>query len=194
MNIVFASHSPFDEFLVVGSHHLAREMALAGHEVWHIGPPVTPAHLFMAGKRSYRRRIIESFQTTSAIQTRLTSVSPFSIFPWQIARHLLKWGNLFVHSSTISTVFRRAVGLGPIDLLLVDDPRLVGLEKLLKPKSVFYRPTDLYSEMKRDPQLIKAERQLLSHSEGVIATSHPVLLHALTLRPGLPLFPPAGGT
>ena len=186
MNIVFASHSPFDECLVVGSHHLARELALAGHTVWHIGPPVTPLHFLKATNRSYRRRLAQSFKTRSTIQQGLTSIAPFSAVPWQIARHLLSKGNMFVHFSNLGSILRKATHSHPIDLLLFDDPRLVGLEKLLKPASVFYRPTDLYSEMKNDPKLISAERQLLSRSDGVIATSHPVLLHALTLKPGLP--------
>jgi glycosyltransferase involved in cell wall biosynthesis len=186
MNIVFASHSPFDDYLVVGSHHLARELASAGHAVWHIGPPITPAHLMMTSNRIYRKRLAKSLRPPSRIQNRLISMEPFSAVPWQIAKQVLRHGNIFVLSSNIAAAIRKAADFGPIDVLLVDDPRFAGLEKLLKPKSMFYRPTDLYAEMKMDPKLITAERQVLSHSAGVIATSQPVLHHALTLKPGLP--------
>ena len=46
MNIVFVAHSSFNENFVVGSHHLSRAMAAEGHTVWHIGPSVTPFHVF----------------------------------------------------------------------------------------------------------------------------------------------------
>jgi glycosyltransferase involved in cell wall biosynthesis len=113
-------------------------------------------------------------------------MDPLAAVPWQVAKQVLRFGNLFILTSNIASTVRRAVDFEPIDILLVDNPRFVGLEKLLKPKSMFYRPTDLYAEMKEDSKLLAAERQLLSHSAGVIATSRPVLLHALTLKPGLP--------
>jgi glycosyltransferase involved in cell wall biosynthesis len=171
---------------MVGSHHLAREMAMAGHNVWHIEPPVTLAHIFVPGNDAYRMRVAHSVGVFSPIQDRLISITPFTAMPWQIARQFLRYGNPFLLFSNIAGVIRKAAGFGSPDVLFVDDPRFVGLEKILNPKSLFYRPTDLYSEMKSDSTLITAERQILSRSDGVVATSRSVLLHALTLKPGLP--------
>ena len=75
---------------------------------------------------------------------------------------------------------------GEIDILIIDDPRFAGLEEKLRPKALFYRVTDFYAEMKGDPVIIQAERHLLARCAAVISTSHPVLQHALNLRPGLP--------
>jgi glycosyltransferase involved in cell wall biosynthesis len=186
MTIVFASHSPFDECLVVGSHHLASALAEAGHKVWHIGPPVTPVHVALAIKPKYRSRLLKSLRAPEQLQDNLIAMDPFSAIPWQVAKWTIPYGNLFVLSSNIATKLAKAGGLAEIDVLLVDDPRFSGLEKLLKPRAVFYRATDLYAEMKEDPKLTTAERQLLQHCSGIIGTSQPVLLHLMGLKPGLP--------
>lgn len=108
------------------------------------------------------------------------------MIPWQVARWTLQYGNPFVLSSNIASTLARPEGPNPIDVLLIDDPRYVGLETLLKSRSVFYRPTDLYSEMKQDARLVTAERRLLAHCTGVIATSQPVMNHVTSLRADLP--------
>jgi glycosyltransferase involved in cell wall biosynthesis len=185
VTIVFASHSPFDPCLVVGSHHLVRELAAGGHTILHLGPPLSPLHFLMPFNQSYRARVARSLRGPLQLQDRLFSIEPISAIPWQLARRFLRHGNFFALASNISSGWRRT-SMGPIDALVMDDPRLVGLEKLLQPKAVFYRPTDLYAEMKSDPLLAVAERGILSRSAGVVATSEPVLRHALALRPELP--------
>jgi glycosyltransferase involved in cell wall biosynthesis len=186
MNIVFASHSPYDGYLIVGSHQLARELSAMGHCAWCIGPPITPLHFAMAFNTKYRDRLRKAFQPPYRLQGGTTVIEPLSVVPWQIARWTLRFGNSFVLSSNIASKLAKPDGPSPIDVLLIDDPRYVGLETLLKPRSVFYRPTDLYSEMKQDTKLITAERRLLAHCSGVIATSQPVMDHVKALRPGLP--------
>jgi glycosyltransferase involved in cell wall biosynthesis len=185
MNIVFFSHSSWDENLVVGSHHLVQALAAGGHNVWHVGPPVTAFHLLRLSNRGYRERLFRSFRARAG-GGGLTSLEPFSLVPWQVARWFLPWGNSFIRCSNLVRKLRSVSGPAEIDLLIVDDPRFTGAEAVLKPKAFFYRPTDLYAEMKGDPAFLTAERQLLARCAGVIATSRLVLLHALTLRPGLP--------
>lgn len=41
---------------MVGSHHLARGMARRGHQVAHLSPPVTPAHLLKLPEPFERER------------------------------------------------------------------------------------------------------------------------------------------
>ena len=185
MTIVFASHSPFDDYLVVGSHHLAIALAEAGHQVWHIGPPVTPLHAVLAFKPKYRSRLLKSLRPPEQLRGNLKAMNPFSAIPWQIAKWNIQSGNLFVLSSNIATKLK-SYGLVDIDVLLVDDPRFSGLEKLLKPRTAIYRATDFYAEMKDDTKLITAERQLLQNCSGVIGTSQPVLNYIMGLKPGLP--------
>lgn len=185
MNIVFVAHSSFNDIYVVGSHHLAREMANLGHNVWHIGPPVTPFHLLYSRQARVRVRMERSLQAPSS-SGNLTEMEPISLVPWQLARRFIARGNLFVWTSNLARKLKKVFDKGGIDVLIVDDPRFAGLEKRLKPRTVFYRPTDFYAEMKDDPTIIEAERRLLAGCTAVISTSEPVLLHALTLKPGLP--------
>ena len=186
MRIVFASHSPFDDFLVVGSHHLARELSSAGHSVWHIGPPVTPAHFFLLGHTRYRRRIAAALKGAVEIQPGLTSIDPISAIPWQLARLDLDSRNRFVEYSNISQLARASPGMCQCDFLLIDDPRLAGIERILNPKALFYRPTDLYADLKGDRSFTQAERLLLERCDGAIATSRPVLDHVMSIQPELP--------
>ena len=185
MNIVFISHSSFNENLMVGSLHLGRSLAELGHKVLHVGPPVTPFHRLMPANLEYRERL---FRATSdpAPREGMISLEPFAFVPWQIARKFLSRGNLFVSSSNLRKKINKIFKPGEIDLLLVDDPRLAGVETILQPKAFFYRPTDLYGEMKADRTFITVERKLLASCAGIIATSEPVRQHVLTLRPGLP--------
>jgi glycosyltransferase involved in cell wall biosynthesis len=185
MNIVFVAHSSFNENFVVGSHHLSRAMAAEGHTVWHIGPSVTPFHWLLAGTPSYRQRLRRSLLPPVQMEG-LTSMEPIALVPWQVARRFLSRGNLFATTSNLARRLRKVFAPGEIDILIIDDPRLAGLEKKLKPKALFYRLTDFYAEMKGDPTIIEAERNLLARCAAVISTSQPVLRHALTLRPGLP--------
>jgi glycosyltransferase involved in cell wall biosynthesis len=185
MNVVFVSHSSFNENLMVGSLHLGRSLAAIGHKVLHVGPPVTPFHRLHPQNNDYRERLFRSAIDPSEREGMMT-VEPFATVPWQIARNFLRRGNLFLRSSNLCKKIDQLFAPGTIDLLLVDDPRLAGVGKILKPRCYFYRPTDLYAEMKHDPAIVTAERQILSRVTGVIATSGPVLQHALTLRPGLP--------
>ena len=185
MTIVFASSSPLDPFLVVGSQHLAREMARMGHQVTHIGPPITPWHR-LNGRKDYRVRFEASLRAPAQIAERLISITPLSFIPWQIARQSLSPWNFFVQASNLKSTLEKAGLVGEIDVLLVDDPRFVCLENILRPRSLLYRATDLYADFKSDETFTAAERLLLPKCSGVIGTSQPVLHHLLTLKPGLP--------
>jgi glycosyltransferase involved in cell wall biosynthesis len=185
MNIVFVSHSSFNESLMVGSLHLGRRLAMLGHTVLHVGPPVTPFHRLLPANLEYRERLFRSVSDPSQREG-MISLEPFAFVPWQIARKFLSRGNLFVTSSNIREKIAEVFRSGEIDLLLVDDPRLAGVEQILQPRIFFYRPTDFYGAMKGDDTFITAERKLLSGCAGIIATSEPVRRHVLTLRPGLP--------
>ena len=57
LNIVFASHSAFDPNLVVGSHHLARELSMLGNRVLHLSSPVTSMHFAKLYDARTRERI-----------------------------------------------------------------------------------------------------------------------------------------
>ncbi len=187
MRIVFASHSHFSPCMVVGSHHLARRLAGAGHEVFHLSSPLTPVHLTRLGRSPCRERFHAWLRGPRQIAPRLTGYIPLALVPWQIARRsLTPSSNLFAESMVAFEATVRRRGFAAPDLLLVDEPRLAGIQRLLRPERTYYRATDLYSDFQRDPAVKNAERILAAEADGVIGTSGPVVEWLRALAPGLP--------
>jgi glycosyltransferase involved in cell wall biosynthesis len=167
--------------LVVGSHHLAREFALLGHSVLHICTPVTPAHLL---RRSARERVAAWKRGVIRHRENLQEIVPLALVPWQISRY-------FGLSAYVRSTLRlqgqiRRAGFGQPDLLLVDEPRMVGICEMLRAKQTIYRATDLYAVMRSDPSVNVAERAALGRADAMIATSGPVLEHLRSFDAGKP--------
>jgi Glycosyl transferases group 1 len=187
MNIVFASHSPFDPHLVVGSHQLARECARLGHRVLHLSAPVTPLHCVRMSDRQTRDRIHRMLSGPMEVQSKLWEWIPFSLVPWKLAsRVALEKRNLLVPSMRAISRALHQAGMGDgVDLLLIDEPRLVGIENKVKPTKMAYRATDDYSAIKGDPSIRDAERIVCRKADKIFATSLPVAnqLSKLSGRP-----------
>jgi glycosyltransferase involved in cell wall biosynthesis len=187
MKIVFASHSQFNPRLVVGSHHLARTLASAGHEVLHISTPITVGHLGKLKHLPYRERFDNWRAGGRQIAPGVIDYVPLSLVPWQLARRSLSASrNLFVSSMLAFQATVRRFGFQSPDLLLIDEPRLVGIQRLLNPAKTYYRATDLYADFKNDPSIKTAERILASEVDGVIGTSGPVVDWLRSIAPGCP--------
>ncbi len=187
MKIVFASHSQFNSRLVVGSHHLARSLGIAGHEVLHISTPITVGHLLQFQHLPYRERFANWRAGGRRVAPGVTDYVPLSLVPWQIARRSVSaTRNLFVSSMLAFKAAVRRFGFGSPDLLLIDEPRMTGIQRLLNPARTYYRATDLYADFKNDPSIKVAERILASEVDGVIGTSGPVLEWLQSLAPGSP--------
>jgi glycosyltransferase involved in cell wall biosynthesis len=187
MKIVFASHSQFNPRLVVGSHHLARSLGNAGHKVLHISTPITVGHLAQLKHMPYRERFVNWRAGGRRVAPGVTDYVPLSLIPWQVARKTLSARqNLFVSSMFAFKATVRRFGFESPDLLLIDEPRLVGIQRLLKPARTYYRATDLYADFKNDPAIRTAERLLASQVHGVIGTSGPVLDWLRSIAPGCP--------
>jgi glycosyltransferase involved in cell wall biosynthesis len=187
MKIVFASHSHFNPRLVVGSHHLSRCLAKAGHEVLHISTPITVGHLARLKHPPYRERFAIWRAGGQQIAPRLIEYVPLSLAPWQVTRRSLSaTRNGFVSSMVGFNGAMRRFGFESTDLLLIDEPRLVGIQRLLRPEKTYYRATDLYADFKKDPSIQDAERILTLEVDGVIGTSGPVLDWLRSLAPKSP--------
>jgi glycosyltransferase involved in cell wall biosynthesis len=187
MKIVFASHSQFNPRLVVGSHHLARSLGNAGHEVLHISTPITLGHLAQLRHLPYRERFANWRAGGRKVAPGVTDYVPLSLVPWQLARKSVSATcNLFVSSMLAFKATVRRFGFESPDLLLIDEPRLVGIQRLLNPARTYYRATDLYADFKNDPSIKVAERILAAEVDGVIGTSGPVLEWLQSIAPGSP--------
>jgi glycosyltransferase involved in cell wall biosynthesis len=58
---------------------------------------------------------------------------------------------------------------------------------MVRARSLFYRATDLYSDLKSDPGYSMCERLLVDKCHGLVATSEPVAEHLRQMAPDRPL-------
>lgn len=184
MNIMFASHTYMGSPFVVGSHHLSREMEKLGHSVIHVSTPLSPFHLLKWKDRDIqaRFRILQGKQVET---TAVVNSVPMSLLPWEIAGPIFKRTQKNWMLPAIKKVMREHE-MNNVDLLLIDQPRFVGLEKLVSPKVTIYRPTDIYSKMTGDASIASAERKLMSVVDGLVSTSGPVLNELQEYNPAVP--------
>lgn len=158
-----------------------------GHQVLHLATPVTLGHGLPGRSETDRARLATWREGGRAYGDRLDEYVPLAMLPWAMGR----WGleaqwNLFLSGTPgLRRVLARRSFLEP-DLLLIDQPRFAGLERLVRARTVIYRATDLYGDMTGDPSIHRAERWILTRAHGMIATSAPVLEHLRDLRPGMP--------
>jgi glycosyltransferase involved in cell wall biosynthesis len=186
MRIVFLSHTHLGGTFVVGSHQLANELSRAGHRVAHVSTPLTPMHILLLRDVDVRRRF-RQFLRPSISSAGVLSTVPMAILPWQAASRIAPlWRNYGRFSyPRIRSMLERHMS-GPIDLVFIDQPRLVGLTKALNPRAILYRPTDLYFQMPGGSTVASAEALAIARSTTVVATSEAVARHVRTISPQKP--------
>lgn len=183
--VVFLAHSSFLSPFRVGSHQLARAFARRGWEVLHVPLPVTLAHLVgVGGSREYRQRLSRAWWGPAVIEPGITEIMPFVWLPWPLARRLGSQAGRW-YACGPDRLRQRAATLGfsRPDLLLIDEPRMIGIARKFNPRLMLYRATDLYHHLKSDSTLVDAEREALAKSAGFVATSGPVWNHLSQLAP-----------
>jgi glycosyltransferase involved in cell wall biosynthesis len=176
LKIVFASHTAMASAFVVGSHHLARALAERGHIVAHISTPVSAAHLFL---KSFEARVRVSIWKSGGVwhSPSLYELVPMSILPWKLARYLpFGMARSRLALGRVLMMLGRS-GFDEIDVLLVDQPKMVGIEDMLQPRRLVYRATDLYQEMNGGQHMLAAEREIARKAQLLIGTSGPVTQH-----------------
>ncbi|GGO06400.1 glycosyltransferase [Saccharibacillus kuerlensis] len=184
MNIMFASHTYMGSPFVVGSHHLSRELEKLGHSVIHVSTPLSPFHLLKWKDRDIQARF-QILQGKRVDTSAVVNSVPMSMLPWEIAGPIFKRTKKNWMLPSIKKVMREH-NMDSVDLLLIDQPRFVGLEKLVSPKVTIYRPTDIYSKMTGDASIASAEQTLMSVVDGLVSTSGPVLSELHEYNPSVP--------
>src|SRR6056297_1195743 len=187
MNIVFFAHTPFNDSLVIGSHHLSRCLAKQGHRVLHVSLPVTPAHLFRLGKPLVAHRLRMVMQGVRQLESGLYEWVPMAALPWDMAKYFV-WNCDTNHSMPqawrIKRVLRK-VAMDDVDVAFIDDPRMLGVERVVNARQSIYRATDLYAAFRNDQSISRAERELVRRVDHVFATSQPVAKHLTGLKKGI---------
>jgi glycosyltransferase involved in cell wall biosynthesis len=186
MRIVFASHTHPGGTFVVGSHHLAREMSALGHQVVHVSTPITPAHIAASHDRDVRLRY-RLFRRPCVSGTGVLNIVPLALVPWSLSARLplLRQHYAFISYHRLHRLATGHLG-GPVDVLFIDQPKLVGLASLFDPKVAIYRPTDLYHLMHGNPSIARAEVQAIERARSIAATSEEVAAHVRRLSPTTP--------
>jgi glycosyltransferase involved in cell wall biosynthesis len=178
MRILFLSHTALGGPFVVGSHHLSKAMAGMGHEVVHLSPPITPAHLLLCKERFQRARIVRWWRCGEVLNG-VRDVIPASLLTWDIARLLSQRPHELFSIFTYASVLRQLNAKHRFhpDVVFIDEPRLAGLTRRFVDAKIVYRPTDLYAQIRQDSTVAVAERYLVERAHKFIATSEPVAAH-----------------
>lgn len=178
MKILFLSHTAAGGEFVVGSHQLAKQFALQGHEVIHLSPPVTPAHLTLLKKKPFERVRFKRWLKSGDVINKVIDIIPFSLVPWGLASKLGSGASVFGFFLKFSVLRQlRQYHFDNPDVVLIDEPRLSYLLKYFPDARIAYRPTDIYHEIRNDPNIIEAEKQTIQQVDSFIATSEPVKQH-----------------
>lgn len=162
LKIVFVSHTAADSPFRVGSHHLARELAKFGHDVWHVSTPRSMRQTI--GKRTGRHG--EEIH----VQEGVTHWTPRTVLP--IRYH--------ESASSLARQFRRR-GLEHADVVLVDQPLMSFVSSFYSENVLIYRPTDICGTA----VLRQRQEKILARADAVLATSTTVL-GELAVPDGLP--------
>ena len=151
-------------------------MAALGHRVLHLSTPVTPAHLARMSRLDCQGRFANWRRGGVLHDHGLVDYVPLSLFPWPLAGRMVRARrNPFLLTMPSLRQVMSRFRFPKVDVLLIDEPRFAGLERLLKPKLLVYRATDLYGEMKNDRAMEAAERAVIDRADALVGTSEPVL-------------------
>ena len=173
LNILFLSHTYWGSEFRVGSHHLSKNMAEAGHTVFYIPMPVTPFHLI---KYRLSDKRIKKSGRLEEIQKNLYQYIPRTLIP---AGELTRKSGYDISFATTGRLLRSLMSqknIDVFDLVFLDHPKLIGILHIVKYKKLIYRPTDILSGIGLRG-MSKCEGQALVQADGLITTSKPVFDH-----------------
>ncbi|MBM7036282.1 GumK N-terminal domain-containing glycosyltransferase [Vibrio ulleungensis] len=167
MNILFLSHTFIGNKYVVGSHHLAKQLAKQGHKVMHIPHPWSQLHQFKRGPR-------EAF-LSGEIEPNLWQ---FQVGGWLPSKWHTMGFSYASHSRTLAKAISQLAeenNIPHFDVCFVDDPVFQKAIQHLDCRKVIYRPTDIYTEMPKGAAYKQVEQKLIEQADHVVATSEAIV-------------------
>lgn len=177
LRIVFASHTFCGGPFVVGSHHLAREIAVLGHKVVHLSTPITPLHFLRIGQGQAARARAAVWRAGGQVRSGgFLEYVPLGLVPWAVAGPIFVRTGVNLTNITLPRMshYLRRKGFTEIDALLIDQPAFVGLGNLLPVRALILRSTDHLGTL-RGPARYAAEIAIAQVSDGLVGTSQLVL-------------------
>jgi glycosyltransferase involved in cell wall biosynthesis len=188
LRIVFASHTFCGGPFVVGSHHLAREIAVLGHKVVHLSTPVTPLHFLRIDQAPDARARTAVWRDGGVARNGgFLEYVPLGLVPWALAGPIYAQTGLNLANMTLPRMssYLRRNGLPEIDALIVDQPAFVGLHEHLHVRALILRSTDHLGTLRGHARQT-AEIAIARISDGLVGTSQLVLDGLRAVAPDKP--------
>ena len=191
MKLVFLAHTAMGGDFVVGSHQLAKVLARKGHQVIHIGAPLSIPHLSLLASKPFVRRRLKRWMRGGELIDGVTDVAPLTALPGRVAQYSAALAGAYSrHMLAGPLQGLAALGLDTADCVILDDPRFVGLATRKPGRTLIYRATDLYAQMHRDPDMVEIEGIICARADVLVAdrslrrSAHPISPHRalLTMR------------
>ena len=180
--IIIASHGYSQSHFKVGSNQYAKEFVRMGHEVLLITFPVTPFHLvrIILRKPNYNesiRKFKSIFRRIYKTEEGYWEFVPFAIFPFHES---LPYSLLNSKMNIINASIIARSQFSDADILMIENPKLNWVLKLIKYSILVYRATDIYLSMgKNSIKFQEVETQILGKANYIITTSYAVKSHLL---------------
>jgi glycosyltransferase involved in cell wall biosynthesis len=176
-NIVFLSHTFMGGPFVVGSHHLAKELAKQGHKVLHISTPLTLMHLLKKDEITSIKK--NRYNKLVYYNENLGDYLPGSLgLPWALSKYFYKFFRINLLTIGAKNRINKIIAkffLGEeVDYLIIDQPTMQGLEAIIPTKKIVYRATDIYKDMFGDNIVNLLERKIVEQAVALVGTSKPV--------------------
>lgn len=169
LKILFLSHTYIGGDFVVGSHHLSKSLSEMGHDVYHMSTPISLFHLLL--KKNYLKfKLALKYNYEMKKDTGVKNLIPISLMPWSLAKYIyiVSKGKLNLSSIIINKIPK------DFDVIYMDQPTFLGVEKKIGYKKLIYRPTDVYPVIRNDETIELLESKILNVSNSVVCTSEPV--------------------
>ena len=166
--VLFLSHTHEAGVFKVGSHHLARQFALAGYDVLHVSSPFSLVHRLRDPTRDPRSRYAAS-RAVRVDELGVRHAVPRTVLPARF--HPTGYLRRLLHEQ----------GFDAPRFTFVDQPLMAHPGVCRLGRTTIYRPTDTYTGHAEAMQ-----RRLLRVVDGVAATSYEVL-RRLEFRPETPV-------
>jgi glycosyltransferase involved in cell wall biosynthesis len=167
---------------------LAREIAALGNSVVHLSTPITALHFLRPGHRQATRDRAATWRGGGRIRAgEFLEYVPFGLLPWGLGGPIFERTGVNLTNVTLPPIARylRDKGFHDIDALLVDQPAFVGLNRLISPRTMILRSTDLFGSA-RGTARHAAEAAVARAADGLVATSQLALDDLRGAAPGKP--------
>ncbi|MFT6836252.1 MAG: teichuronic acid biosynthesis glycosyltransferase TuaH [Francisellaceae bacterium] len=168
MRILLLSHASLATGFVVGSHQLARQFCIQGHEVYHVSSPVSLLNLFKSSTGLQKLKVALFQKNVIDEHWLVKDHIPFLPFPLGYSDILDRINAIFI-KHYIKTLSKQA-----FDLILVDQPLFHPVLRYFDACKIIYRPTDIYGEM-GGPRFDYAETGVFNYTQRIAATNLNVL-------------------